>query len=165
MRNHGWAVTRPNIGDFGTDYVYRAGVAYVGLVANTPDQALYYPGMRDSTYLPLKGNRTYLIHYAPGEAPPIDDGGFWSLTVYNSDGKLVDSSTTNVYSNGGLVKKTDGSIDVILSQQDPGDPNSNWLQTPGGGFSVYLRVYAPKGTASDGTWLPQGIERTSGIFG
>ena len=165
IRNHGWAVTRPNIGDFGTDYVYRAGVAYVGLVANTPDQALYYPGMLDSTYLPLKGNRTYLIHYAPGQAPPIDDGGFWSLTVYNSDGTLVDSSTTNVYSNGDLITKPDGSIDVILSQQDPGDDTSNWLQTPDGGFSVYLRIYAPGQAAADGSWLPQGIQRTSGIFG
>ena len=165
IQNHGWAVTRPNIGDFGTDYVYRAGVAFVGLVANTPDQALYYPGMLDSTYLPLKGNRTYLIHYAPGEAPPIDDGGFWSLTVYNSNGTLVDSSTLNVYSNGGLITKPDGSIDVILSQDDPGDPNSNWLQTPAGGFSVYLRIYAPGQAAYEGTWLPQGIKRTSGLFG
>ena len=165
IQNHGWAVTRPSIGDFGTDYVYRAGVAYVGLVANTPDQALYYPGMLDSTYLPLKGNRTYLIHYAPGEAPPTLDGGFWSLTVYNSDGKLVDSSTTNVYSNGPLITNSDGSIDVILSQQDPGNPDSNWLQTPAGGFSVYLRIYAPGKTASEGTWLPTGIKRTSGLFG
>ena len=164
IQNHGWAVTRPNIGDFGTDYVYRAGVAYVGLVANTPDQALYYPGMLDSTYLPLNGNRSYLIHYADGQAPPIDDGGFWSLTVYNSDGKLVDSSTTNVYSNGGVIENADGSIDVILSQQDPGG-NTNWLQTPDGGFSVYLRIYAPGQAAYDGTWLPAGIKRTSGIFG
>lgn len=165
IQNHGWAVTRPNIGDFGTDYVYRAGVAFVGLVANTPDQALYYPGMLDSTYLPLNGNRTYLIHYAKDQAPPIDDGGFWSLTVYNSDGTLVDSSTLNVYSNGDLITKPDGSIDVILSQQDPGDDTSNWLQTPDGGFSVYLRLYAPAQAASDGTWLPAGIERTSRIFG
>ena len=121
--------------------------------------------MLDSTYLPLNGNRTYRIHYAPGEAPPIDDGGFWSLTVYNSDGTLVDSSTLNVYSNGDLITRPDGSIDVILSQQDPGDDTSNWLQTPDGGFSVYLRLYAPGGAASDGTWLPAGIERTSGIFG
>ena len=165
IRNHGWAVTRPNIGDFGTDYVYRAGVAFVGLVANTPDQALYYPGMLDSTYLPLNGNRTYLIHYAPGETPPTDSGGFWSLTVYNSQGKLVDSSTTNVYSNGPLVIQPDGSIDVILSKDDPGDPNSNWLQTPSGRFSVYLRIYAPGQAASEGTWLPAGIKRTSGLFG
>ena len=165
IRNHGWAVTRPNIGDFGTDYIYRAGVAFVGLVANTPDQALYYPGMLDSTYLPLNGNRTYLIHYAPGEAPPIDSGGFWSLTVYNSAGNLVDSSTTNVYSNGPLVVQSDGSIDVILSQEDPGDPNANWLQTPSGRFSVYLRIYAPGQAAYEGTWLPAGIKRTSGLFG
>ena len=165
IQNHGWAVTRPNIGNFGTDYVYRAGVAYVGLVANTPDQALYYPGMLDSTYLPLNGNQTYLIHYAPGQAPPIDSGGFWSLTVYNSDGKLVDSSTTNVYSNGPLIVQQDGSIDVILSKDDPGDPNSNWLQTPSGGFSVYLRIYAPGQAAYEGTWLPQGIKRTSRLLG
>jgi hypothetical protein len=165
VRNHGWAVTRPNIGNFGTDYVYRAGVAYVGLVANTPDQALYYPGMLDSTYLPLNGNRTYLIHYAQGQTPPIDAGGFWSLTVYGSDGKLVDQSTTNVWSNGDLVTNPDGSIDVILSQQDPGNPDSNWLQTPAGGFSVYLRIYAPGEAASEGTWLPAGIKRTSRLFG
>ena len=165
IQHHGWAVTRPNIGDFGTDYVYRAGVAYVGLVANTPDQALYYPGMLDSTYLPLKGNRTYLIHYAKDEAPPIDAGGFWSLTVYNSDGKLVDSTAPNVYSNGDLQTKPDGSIDVILSQQDPGVADTNWLQLPSGGFSVYLRIYAPGQAAYEGTWLPQGIQRTSGLFG
>jgi len=164
IQHHGWAVTRPNIGDFGTDYVYRAGVAYVGLVANTPDQALYYPGMLDSTYLPLRGNRTYLIHYAKDQAPPTLDGGFWSLTVYNSDGKLVDSSTLNVYSNGDLITNPDGSIDVTLSQQDPGDGTPNWLQTPAGGFSVYLRIYAPGQAAYEGTWLPAGIKRTSGLF-
>ena len=121
--------------------------------------------MLDSTYLPLNGNQTYLIHYAPGQAPPIDSGGFWSLTVYNSDGKLVDSSTTNVYSNGPLIVQQDGSIDVILSKDDPGDPNSNWLQTPSGGFSVYLRIYAPGQAAYEGTWLPQGIKRTSRLLG
>lgn len=165
IQNQGWAVTRSNIGDFGTDYTYRAGVALVGLVANTPDQALYFPGLLDSNYLPLKGNRTYLIRYAPGEAPPIDDGGFWSLTVYNSDGTLVTTTEPNVYSNGPLITKADGSIDVILSQVDPGDPTSNWLQTPAGDFSVYLRVYAPGQAAADGTWLPQGIQRTSGLLG
>ena len=165
FQHHGWAVTKSNIGDYGTDYLYRAGVALVGLVANTPDQALYFPGLLDSNYLPLKGNRTYLIHYAPGQAPPVDTGGFWSLTVYNSDGTLVDSSTLNVYSNGPVVINPDGSIDVVLSQVDPGDPNSNWLQTPAGDFSVYLRIYAPGQAAADGPWLPQAIQRTSGLFG
>jgi hypothetical protein len=140
-------------------------VALVGLVANTPDQALYFPGLLDSNYLPLKGFRSYLIRYAPGEAPPIDDGGFWSLTVYNADGTLVTTTQPNVFSNGPLITKPDGSIDVILSQVDPGDPTSNWLQTPAGDFSVYLRVYAPGQAAADGTWLPQGIQRTSGLFG
>jgi len=126
---------------------------------------LYFPGLLDSNYLPLKGIRTYLIHYPPGQAPPIDTGGFWSLTVYNSDGTLVDSSTLNVYSNGPVVINPDGSIDVILSQVDPGDPNSNWLQTPAGDFSVYLRIYAPGQAAAEGTWLPQAIQRTSGLFG
>ena len=165
IQHHGWAVTKSNIGDYGTDYTYRAGVALVGLVANTPDQALYYPGLLDSNYLPLKGFRSYVIHYAPGQAPPIDDGGFWSLTVYNADGTLVTTTQPNVYSNGPVITKPDGSIDVILSQTDPGDPTSNWLQTPAGDFSVYLRIYAPGQTAADGTWLPQGIQRTSGLFG
>lgn len=76
----------------------------------------------------------------------------------------MNATTPNVYSNGDLITNPDGSIDVILSQQDPGG-DTNWLQTPDGGFSVYLRLYAPAQEASDGTWLPAGIKRTSGIFG
>ncbi len=165
IQHHGWAVTRPEIGDFGTNYLYRAGVAYVGLVANTPDQALYYPGMLDANYLPLNGNRTYVLHFAPGQAPPVDAGGFWSLTVYNSAGQLVNSTTPNVYSNGQLITRPDGSIDVILSPQDPGDSGANWLQVPAGGFSVYLRIYAPASAAYEGIWLPPAIAPTSGLFG
>jgi len=165
IQHQGWAVTKSNIGDFGTDYVYRAGVAFVGLVANTPDQALYYPGMLDSTYLPLSGNNSYLIHFAAGQTPPTDAGGFWSLTVYNSEGNLVTSTAPNVYSNGPLVTQADGSVDVVLAKQNPGDPNSNWLQLPDGRFSVYLRIYAPGESASGGTWVPPVIKRTSGLFG
>ncbi|MCB0933629.1 MAG: DUF1254 domain-containing protein [Mycobacterium sp.] len=164
IRHRGWAVTQPEIGDFGTNYLYRAGVAYVGLVANTPDQALYYPGMRDSNYLPLNGKHSYVLHFAPGQAPPTDAGGFWSLTVYNSAGQLVNSAAPNVYSNGPLVTRPDGSIDVILSQQNPADAGANWLQVPAGEFSVYLRIYAPEPAAYEGTWLPPGIKRTSGLF-
>ena len=163
LQNHGWAVTRPEIGDFGTNYLYRAGVAYVGLVANTPDQALYYPGMLDANYLPLNGNRSYLLRFAPGQAPPTDEGGFWSLTVYGSDGKLVNTTTPNVYSNGPLVTRPDGSIDVILARQDPGDAGANWLEVPPGDFDVYLRIYAPATAAADGSWLPPAIQRTSGL--
>ena len=75
------------------------------------------------------------------------------------------STAPNVYINGPLITKPDGSIDVILSQQDPGDPTSNWLQVPSGRFSVYLRIYAPGPAAFKGTWLPLGIKRTSGLFG
>lgn len=165
LRNHGWAVTKPEIGNFGTDYLYRAGVAYVGLVANTPDQALYYPGMLDSRFRPLKGKQSYVIHFAPGQTPPTDPGGFWSLTVYDSTGKLVNSTVPNVYSNGGVITRPDGSIDVVLSQQQPSDAGANWLQVPTGDFSVYLRIYAPEQAASEGTWLPPAIKRTSGLFG
>jgi hypothetical protein len=77
----------------------------------------------------------------------------------------VTTTQPNVFSNGPLITKPDGTIDVILSQVDPGDPTSNWLETPAGDFSVYLRVYAPGQAAADGTWLPQGIQRTSGFFG
>ena len=161
LRNHGWAVTQPNIGDFGTDYVYRAGVAYVGLVANTPDQALYFPGTLDSKLRQLNGKKSYLLHFAPGQTPPIVDGGFWSLTAYNKDGKLV--TVKNVYSNSGSLKtRADGSIDVILSQMEPTDTGANWLQVPDGPFSTYLRLYGPGSTAAGGSWLPPAIERTSG---
>ena len=162
--SRGWATPPPQIGDYGTDYLLRAGVAEVGLVANTPEEAVYSAGLLGANRFPLAGFGTgsYILHFAPGEAPPV--GAFWSVTVYGSDGKLVPSPQDRYAVSSSrpeeLVTRPDGSIDIIFAPRDPGDPGANWLKVPaGGGFEAYLRMYVPDQSILDGTWVAPAIER------
>ena len=161
VQNKGWAIPDSSIGDFGTNYLLRAGVAEVGLIANTPEEAMYSSALLDSHLLPLDGCNTYVLHFAPNEAPPTD--AFWSVTVYDKNGYLV-QNPENKYSVSSsrpneLVTRADGSIDIIFSRTDPGDPTANWLPIPKGSFGVYLRNYVPQQAALDGSWTPPGIKR------
>lgn len=159
FQHGGWATPDKNIGNYGTDYQLRAGVSNIGPWANIPDEAVYSAGLLDSNLLPLTGLRSYVIHFAPGEEPPA--GAFWSVTVYGSDGGLV-ANPINRYSVSNsrpdeLVRRPDGSIDIVLSQRDPGDPGVNWLPVPPDWFTAYLRVYVPADSVLTGTWRPPPI--------
>lgn len=168
IQHHGWAIPNANIGDYGTDYLLRAGVAEVGLVANTQSEAMYEAGQLDSWYLPLFAilpGKKYTLHFNAGELPPAD--AFWSVTVYDSSGGLVPNAQGRYSVSSSrpaeLVYEPDGSVNIIFSRTDPGDPNSNWLALPLGGFSAYLRMYLPEQSAQDRTWTPPPI-RLAGLF-
>ena len=162
VQNRGWATPDSAIGNYGTDYLLRAGVTQAGLLANTPDEAVYSAGLLDSNLLPLGafGIGTYTMHFAPGQEPPV--GAFWSVTVYDANGKLV-ANPDNRYSVSSsrpdeLVRRADGSIDIVFSPGDPGDPGANWLEVPRfGGFNAYLRTYVPGQAVLDGSWRPPAI--------
>jgi hypothetical protein len=162
LGNRGWATPSAEIGNYGTDYLLRAGVAEVGLVANTPEEAVYSAGLLSGNLLPLAGwGRPYVLHFAPGEEPPV--GAFWSVTVYDSAGQLVPNADHRYSVSSSrpdeLVRRPDGSIDIVLSPGDPGDPGANWLKTPLGGFNAYLRMYVPDQSVIDGAWKPPAIVR------
>jgi hypothetical protein len=107
----------------------------------------------------MTGLRDYVLHFAPGQAPPV--GAFWSVTVYDAAGHLVPNAD-NRYSvsssrPGDLVYRPDGSLDIIFSRSDPGDPGANWLPVPVGVFQPYLRMYGPDEAVLAGTWKAPGI--------
>lgn len=161
VRNEGWASPDPAIGDYGTDYLLRAGVAKIGLGANTPEEAYYATAFLDESLRRLNGKNSYQLHFEPGQEPPAD--AFWSITVYDADGFLVPNEQ-EIYAvsstgSGNLVYQQDGSIDIVFSQEDPQDPNVNWIPVPDGAFRVYLRVYDPQDEVLDGSWVVPGIER------
>ncbi|MCB1290060.1 MAG: DUF1254 domain-containing protein [Mycobacterium sp.] len=165
----GWATPPANIGNYGTDYLLRAGVAEVGLVANTPEEAVYSAGLLGANRFPLSGFGTgsYVMHFAPGEEPPV--GAFWSVTVYNGQGRLVPNSQNRYAVSSSrpdeLIRRPDGSIDIVFAPRDPGDPGANWLKVPAGaGFSAYLRMYMPDQSVLDGTWVAPPIERRWSLF-
>jgi hypothetical protein len=74
------------IGDYGTNYDARAVIAYGGLGANLPEDAIYPSTSVDSNGVGLTGANDYVIHFAANQLPPA--GAFWSLTVYDANGYL-----------------------------------------------------------------------------
>ena len=161
LRNGGWATPPAAIGNYGTDYALRAGVIYVGPWANTPQEAMYSAGLLDAELLPLNGANSYLLRFGPGNEPPAE--AFWSITVYDADGALV-ANPQNRYSVSSsrpeeLLRRPDGTVDIIFARTDPGDPGANWLPVPNAPFSAYLRMYVPRQAALDGTWTPPAIRR------
>ena len=161
LQNRGWAIPNSSIGDYGTDYLFRAGVAEVGWVANTPEEATYYPGLLGRYLLPLFGFPSRVLHFAPGETPPVGTDGFWSVTVYDGNGDLYKNSEDRYSVSSSrpdeLVYQSDGSLTIVFSHKDPGDPNVNWLPVPLGRFEAYLRMYVPNEEILDGTWKAPGI--------
>ena len=155
----GWNYPRSNIGYFGQDYLFRAGVALGGLAALTPPEATYLRPVGDKgAGTPLNGN--YRLTFPAGKLPAVNS--FWSLTMYEAtpDGQFfLTPNKLNRYSIGdrtpGLRKNADGSLDIWIGRDDPGgDKTANWLPAPASGpFSISLRNYLPKFELLDGRWL------------
>jgi hypothetical protein len=159
--NHGWAIPAKNIGSYGTDYTFRAGVAALGLGANTREEAVYPTALGDSTGTPLGGESSYRLVFPRGQEPP--NRAFWSLTLYDADGYLVENPA-RLYAIGDshppLRRKADGSVVVLLQRTRPTEPGVNWLPTPSGPFRLNLRIYRPKPSVLSGAWQPPPVVRT-----
>jgi len=156
---NGWAVARSGIGNYGTDYGTRAAVAMIGLGALPPEEAMYPNAMVDGDGRPLSGDNDYRIHFGPGQTPPV--GAFWSLTMYDADGFLVDNPIGR-YTLGdrdALHFNSDGSLDVLIQHTAPEADKANWLPAPAGKFAVTMRLYMPEAGVLDGSWRVPPLER------
>lgn len=156
-KENGWTVWRDRIGDYGTDYQTRAGVAMVGLGALKPSEAAYPTTHIDSQGALLNGAHSYNIHFP--SAPP--NNAFWSLTLYDVDGYLTDNPIKRYLlgSRDPLTFNDDGSLDIVIQHQQPASNNSNWLPSPEGEFSLSLRIYRPQASFLSGDWQLPGVER------
>ena len=160
---NGWLVNAQT-GVYGTDYLFRAAVTQHGLGANVGQEAFYPATFTDSEGSPLNGANNYVIHFNPGQTPPVD--GFWSITMYDDKSLFVDNPI-NRYNIGkyteGLKNNTDGSLDIYIQNASPGaDKESNWLPAPQSGFNLVLRMYLPEPQALNGTWQLPLVQRTAG---
>lgn len=152
----GWSYTRPNLGIFGQDYLYRALVALSGLAALPVAEAMYMrsEGERENAYW---GDGAYRL--AIPAQMPVD--AFWSLSMYEhtADGqRFFTANPIGRYAigdrTGGLKRNTDGSLDIWIGRTDPGGERSaNWLPAPKAGpFGLTMRLYLPKPEVLDGRW-------------
>jgi hypothetical protein len=160
LADHGWATIGNGIGAYGTDYLWRAEVAELGLGANTVQEAVYPTALTDSSGRPLSGVSDYRLVFKRGQAPP--NRAFWSLTMYDSSGFLV-PNPMHRYAIGSthppLRRQPDGSIVILISHTRPHGSHINWLPAPSSGFRLNLRIYRPRRAVLDGRWQPPPVQR------
>ncbi len=156
-----WLFNRKNMGTYGTNYEQRAFIAFIGLGANLPEDAIYPSTSRDADGNQIMGTNKYIIHFDKGQTPPVN--AFWSLTAYNSKDFLVTNPIHRfaIGDRNDLHYNEDGSLDIYLQNTDPGgEKTANWLpSTQEGLTNVTLRMYWPKESVLDGTWEVPGIKK------
>jgi len=153
---NGW-VMNTDSGVYGANYKKRAAVAMFEIGMNLPEDSIY----PDTAATPLDGHNNYVMHFAKGALPPVDE--FWSVTVYDLHGFTV-PNPTDCYTLGdrsNLKLNADGSMDIYLQNKSPGaDKDSNWLPVPAQPFSVHARLYSPRPAAIDGSWAMPAVVKT-----
>lgn len=156
---NGWTVSYQG-SQFGTDMLLRAAVAMDQIYVLPASEALYFNAKVDRAGQPLDGKRSYRLHFGKDNLPPARF--FWSATMYYAKGFLVPNEIGR-YSIGdrtpGLVRGTDGSIDILLQHARPdSEAAGNWLPTPVEPFMVMLRLYGPAPRARERRWSPPAID-------
>ncbi|OAL25326.1 hypothetical protein AYO22_05203 [Fonsecaea multimorphosa] len=150
---NGWAINNPEFsGIYGANIVARAYIAQFGYLMLQPSQAIY-PSFAGN--LSLMANESYVLRFSG--KPPLTKLGFWSVTMYNAAGYLVDNSINRyslgdrdnlTYSDGtpvygpGSDTAVDKPFDILVqAEQPPSNWTSNWLPSPSepGPFVLLLR--------------------------
>ena len=129
----------------------------MGLGANTNEIAIYPRADYDSNNEVLNGANSYTLHFS--SLPPVEEGGFWSITAYSDDNYLIDNPINryNVTDRSEYKLNVDGSLDVTLSANAPQD-GSYWLPTGNKAFHLFMRMYLPDLKALD-NWTPPTITK------
>jgi hypothetical protein len=153
---NGWRTSLAGVGTYGVDYLQRAAVAYAGLGANVPDDAVYPTAFTDGEGQPLTSDKRYVVHFGKDQLPPVR--AFWSLTLYNDKQRFA-ANPINRYAVGDRDKLSfndDGSLDLYVQRESPGvDKEPNWLPAPASGpFTLTLRLYWPQPEVLKGSWVP-----------
>jgi hypothetical protein len=118
----GWAYPRPDLGNYGGNYIFRAIIAPTGLGALTLAEAIYLRPEGDNKSL-FFGDGLYRLSLAR----PIPIGAFWPLTMYEAagDGRFfLTKNPLNRHSIGDrterLVYGPNGALDIWIGRSDPG---------------------------------------------
>jgi hypothetical protein len=159
-----WVYPYPG-GQYGTDYLQRATIAYFGLGCNRTKDAVYPTSEEDVDGKPYEGANRYTLTFPKGHMPPVD--GFWSLTMYDADYFFVDNPLNRytLSARNQLKENDDGSVTLYLQHESPGAAKeSNWLPSPRGKFVLMMRLYWPKESDPsilDGSWKPPAVRRVN----
>jgi hypothetical protein len=144
------------------NYFYRW-LATIGIWGNSKQEAMYPIYFTDASGQKLDGANRYTLHFPKGKLPPAH--AFWSLTMYQLPESLLVANPIDRYLINSpmlpdMKMDADGGLTLYIQHESPGkDMESNWLPTPKGPFSSYLRIYWPKAEATEGKWTPPVLNR------
>ena len=158
---NGWSYAKPDVGRYGTDYLYRAGVTRMGLMANDPIEATYLSLYVDADGKTLHGGGDYKLRFTADNFPPVK--AFWSVTIYDRETYSLVDNVIGRFSIGdrteGLEYEEDGSLNIYIDYTAPGsERKANWLPAPQGDFYLLMRIYMPEAAAVEQTWVPPALE-------
>ena len=142
---------------FGGDTMRRAISAGFDLHRIAKSEIVELPITGDGGGDPFEKGAKYRLVFPAGQLPPVD--GFWSLEMISvPDVRYQDNPVGRYVIDSrmpGLKKNADGSLEIAIQRESPGPAlESNWLPSPDTGFSLTLRLYAPKQEAIDARWKP-----------
>ena len=122
---NGWL--QPNdIGRYGKDYDTRAGIAWVGLGANQPEDTIYPTAFADGDGNPLDSANKYVMHYDKGTLQPTNAS--WSISQYKGNFYEVNALNRYVIAPWMPLKfNKDGSLDIYLRADSPGKDKESKL--------------------------------------
>lgn len=163
-RSGGWMLPDPTLGLPNPQVLKAAAFQQFQIGSNDIAESAYYFADTDSEgeFLDASGEAVYELSFNAGQQPPLNEGGYWSLTMYNEASRLVDNPI-NRYSTRpdrpGLEIGPDGALRIGLSVEQGTCPAANWLPAPEGRFRLGLRVYYPGAGIVTGTWQPPAVRR------
>jgi hypothetical protein len=108
-----WLTAGPEIGNFGRNHALRASIAYGGLGALEPTDAICLVRFKDEQELLLNGLRSHVLRVPPAGLPV--DGQLFFVDNPMQRYELGDRTP-------GLVFEADGSLDMFLGHEAPADP-------------------------------------------
>ncbi len=162
-RRDGWTVPFAHTGEQGPYVMGQAVTELQQVGANDPVEAIYVYAERDGAGNVLDASNGGVYELSFPAPPPMESGGFWSLTMYGMDEYLVANPlgrfSTRI-SRPGFELGKDGSATVTMAAELPaGVAQANWLPAPEAQFMVCLRLYYPGEPIRGGQWLPPPLKR------
>ena len=166
-RRNGWDVPFAHTAEQGPYVLEHAITQLRAIGSNDPSEAIYLFSGRDEEGAPLDASNgtAYELRFNGDEMPPLQEPGFWSLTMYKASDSLLVANPIERYSTRisrpGFQLEPDGSARVVMSATPPaGVPDANWLPAPDDQpFLVGLRLYYPGPAIRDRTWFPPAVSK------
>ena len=166
-RRDGWTVPFAHTAEPGPWVLEQAVTQLRAIGSNDPAEAIYLFADADGEGRPLdpRGGAVYELRFAGGALPPLDEAGFWSVTMYRTSNSLLVDNPAGRFATRlerpGFVRDADGGAAVVLATNHPeGVAEQNWLPAPADEpFQLGLRLYYPGAAIREGRWSPPPVRR------